>query len=93
MLSLTVNFFFLPNLHKEAFMPTRGLIVVAFRLPLNRVSVWGLQSEKLHLGELGGPSLRDCSSLSGVSMTVYLFIHSRSGALDQRRPRFLLSFQ
>lgn len=70
-------------------MPTRGLIVLAFRLPLNRVSVWGLQSEKRHLGGLAGPSLRDCSSLSGVSVTVYLFIHSRSGALDQGRPRFL----
>lgn len=74
-------------------MPTSGLIVIAFRLPLNRVSVWGLQSEKRHLGGLAGPSLRDCSSLSGVSLTVYLFIHSQSGALDQGRPRFLLSFQ
>lgn len=80
MLSLTVNFFFLLNLHKEAFMPTRGQIVIAFGLLLNRV--WGLQSEKLHLGELGGPSLRDCSSVSGVSVTVYLFVRSLPSALD-----------
>lgn len=61
MLSLTVDYTGV-CLHAD-----QSLIGTAFCLPLNRVSVWGLQSEKPHLGELGGPSLGE------VSVTVNLY--------------------
>lgn len=49
----------------------QSLIGTTFCLPLNRVSVWGLQSEKPHLGELGGPSLGE---VSGVTVNLYPLI-------------------